>query len=407
MKTIFKLAWRNIWRNKRRTLITAASIIVAVFLSSLMESIQRGTWDNIINGVVNSYFGYAQIHQNGYWEGQTLDKAFNLNDKLQNLGGEVKQVKGVIPRLESFALASYGINSQGALIIGIDPEAENDMTKLQEKISHGEYLTAEDNAIIIGEGLAQNMKVGLGDTLVLLSQGYRGINAAGKYPIKGMVKFGSPDLNKQMVYMPLKLAQYFFGAEDLVTTLALKINEEKEVNPAIKAIKSKISTDDYEILDYKEMLPELVETRELKLGGNKVTMAILYMLIGFGIFGTIIMMTKEREYEFGVLNAIGMTRAKLAAVVWLETFLLGLVGSILGVLFSLPIIYSFYKNPIQLTGDMAASFEGFGIEPLLTSVFDWQIFFTQAFIIFIITSILALYPILKIRKMKAIEAMRG
>ncbi len=407
MKTIFKLAWRNIWRNKRRTLITAASIIVAVFLSSLMQSIQKGTWDNIINGVVNSYFGYAQIHQNGYWEDQSLDKAFNLNDKLQNLDVEVKQVKNVVPRIESFAIASYGIQSQGALVIGIDPKAENDMTKLQEKISHGEYLTSEDNAIIVGEGLAKNMKVGLGDTLVLLSQGYHGINAAGKYPIKGMVKFGSPDLNKQMVYMPLKLAQHFFGAEDLVTTLALKINEKKEVNPAIKTIKTKISTDEYEILDYKEMIPELTEARDLDTAGNKLTMGILYMLISFGIFGTILMMTKEREYEFGVLNAIGMGRGKLSAVVWLETFLLGLIGSVLGILVSLPFVYYFYKNPIQLTGDMAAAYDKFGIEPLMTSVFDWQIFFSQAFIIFIITSILALYPILKIRKMKAIEAMRG
>jgi len=119
------------------------------------------------------------------------------------------------------------------------------------------------------------------------------------------------------------------------------------------------------------------------------------------------MMTKEREYEFGILNAIGMGRGKLSAIVWLETFLLGLIGSIMGIIVSLPFVYYFYKNPIHLTGEMAAAYDKFGIEPLMTSVFDWKIFFNQAIIVFVITSILALYPILKIRKMKAIEAMKA
>jgi len=407
MKTIFTLAWRNIWRNKRRTLITAASIVMAVFFAVTMQSIQKGTWDNIVNSVVNYYFGFAQIHQEGYWDDRSLDKAFQPDEKFKNLSADVKQVKEVVPRLESFALASYGTSTQGVLIVGIDPSPENNMTKLKTRLTYGDYITGDDNAALVAEGVAEDMKLGVGDTIVLISQGYHGVNAAGKYPIKGLVKFGSPDLNNQMVYLPLKIAQDFFGAENLVTTLALNIDDKKEVTPAVTKLKNSLPADQYEVMDYKELVPDLVSAREMDAAGNNLVLGILYLIISFGIFGTILMMTKERSYEFGVLTAIGMPRWKLSLIVWLETVALGLIGVIVGILISLPLIYYFYKNPIKLTGEMATAYEKFGIEPLMVPVFDFNIFFNQAILIFIVTTILALYPMLKIRRMKAVEAMRG
>ncbi len=407
MNTIIKLAWRNIWRNKRRTFITAASIVLAVLLSNVMTSMQKGTWDNMVDSVVNTFFGYAQIHANGYWEEQTLDKAFQPDDKLNELGVQVKSIESIIPRLESFALASYETKTQGVLVIGIDPVKENDMTGLEKKMTAGQFLAEGDNAVLVGEGVAENMKLGIGDTLVLLSQGYRGVNAAGKYPIKGLVRFGSPQLNKQMVYMPLPIAQQFFGAEDLVTTMALKIGNKKEVEETIKAVKTNISPEKYEVLNWEEMIPDLVQARELDTASNKFVLYILYLIVGFGIFGTILMMTKEREYEFGVLTAIGMQRNKLSFMVWLETTLLGLFGSVVGILLSIPIVYYMYSNPIQLTGEMASAYDKFGVEPIMKAVFDPQIFLQQAIIIFIITTILAIYPIWKIRNLKAVEMMRA
>ena len=134
---------------------------------------------------------------------------------------------------------------------------------------------------------------------------------------------------------------------------------------------------------------------------------VLYLIIGFGIFGTILMMLKEREYEFGILKAIGMRSVKLNLMLWLETIFLGLIGCFAGILFAFPIVYYFYKKPIQLSGEMAAAYEKFGVEPLLPASIDASIFINQALIVFFLITILAIYPMIKIYNLKPVQAMRG
>ncbi len=400
------MAWRNIWRNRRRTFITAASILFAVLFASFMDSLQRGAWDNMINNVVNYYFGYVQVHQNGYWEEQSIDKAFPLADSLAQVGA-VEGVEAVLPRLESFALAAAGETTSGVLVAGILPNVENKMTDLENRLVEGEYLTESDEAVLVASGVADKLGLALGDTLVLISQGYRGVNAAGKYPIKGIAKFGSPDLNKQMVYLPLPAAQYFYGAPGLATSLALKLGGQEDIKPVVAALRTQLDTSAYEVMDWEELLPDLVQARELDTAGNVIVYFILYMIIAFGIFGTILMMSKEREYEFGVLISIGLQRWQLALSVWVEVILLGVLGALSGILLSMPIVYYFKVNPIRFGGEMASSLEKFGFEPIFPATFDMQIFMTQALYVFILTAVLALYPIFKIRKLQPVQAMRG
>jgi len=218
------LAWRNIWRNRRRTLITLASILFAVLFASFMESLQKGAWNHMINSVVNYYFGYAQVHQQGYWDDRTLDKAFPLADSLETITRQLPRVKNVLPRIESFALAAGETATAGVLVTGIDPRAEDTMTQLRSRVSGGSYFSTGDQAALVAEGVAERLNLQVGDTLVLISQGFRGVNAAGKYPIRGLVHFPSPDLNKQLVFLPLPEAQWFYGAEGRVTTLALHLD---------------------------------------------------------------------------------------------------------------------------------------------------------------------------------------
>lgn len=406
---VIKLAWRNIWRNKRRTLITAAAVAFAVFMASVMRSFQKGAWDKIVDSTVNLYFGFAQIHGEGYWDEQTLDNAIEFNDELKALERDIPDIKGVVPRIESFALASQGNLTTGVLVIGIDPKKEDEMTGVKSRIIEGEYLGDEDEAAFLAEGVAEKLGLGLGDTLILISQGYHGVNAAAKFPIKGLFKFALPDLNKRLVYLPLNAAQKFYGAENMITSAVLQI-EERDLVPAIlKVVKAKLDMEKYEVKDWQQMIPELLEARALDEGSAILILGILYFIITFAIFGTILMMTKEREYEFGVLVSIGMRRWKLFSVIWWETVFVGLLGAILGILVSIPINYYYYVNPIDMAvmGEEAvAAYEKFGIDPVLPFAFEMSIFLWQAFIIFIVTTILALYPFWKIRHLKPVDAMR-
>lgn len=407
---LIKMAWRNIWRNKRRTYITMASIMFAVFFAAFMESIQKGAWDHMLSNVVNYYYGYAQIHQNGYWDEQSLDKAFAMSANLKTLPEAIPQIKGVVPRIESFALASHEQTTKGVLVVGVDPEVEDGMTNLSTRLSAGSFFQADDQAVLVGEGVAEALNLNLGDTLVLISQGYHGTNAAGKYPIKGLLHFGSPELNKRMVYLPLKEAQWFYGAEQLITTVALRLDKKEDTPIAVAAVKENLDMENYEVLDWKEMIPDLVEARELDRAGNLLVLYVLYLIIAFGILGTILMMTKEREYEFGILVAIGMQRLKLAASVWLEILFIGIMGAIAGIIVSMPLVYYFHVNPIDLSvmgEDAVATYEKFGMEPILPAAFELNIFLAQAWVIFLIVTVLAFYPLFKIRKLKPVEAMRN
>jgi len=383
-----------------------ASILFAVLFASFMEALQKGAWNNMIKNVVNYYFGYAQIHQQGYWEEQSIDKAFDLSDSLNNLNQAVPAISAVLPRLESFALASTGNRTMGVLVVGIDPARENQMTNLKDRLTKGTYLEKDDKAVLIADGIAENLQLSLGDTLVLISQGYHGINAAGKYPIVGFVHFGSPELNKQMVYLPINEAQWFYGADGLVTSLALKIDDQDAIGKTVRAVKARLPAEKYEVMDWQELLPDLVQAKELDSAGNYIVYFILYMIIAFGIFGTILMMTKEREYEFGVLISIGMRRMKLAFVVWLEVLMLGLLGALAGILVSIPIVGYFHRNPLRFSGEYAQSMEKFGFEPIFPTEFNVRIFAMQAVIVVLITSVLALYPLWKMKRLKPVEAMR-
>ncbi|NND31332.1 MAG: ABC transporter permease, partial [Saprospiraceae bacterium] len=319
-------------------------------------------------------------------------------------------VQTLVPRIESFALAAYGHFTKGVLVVGTVPEREESMTQLSEKIVSGNYLEENEAAVLIAEGIASKMKIAVGDTLVLISQGYHGVNAAGKYPVKGIVKFGSPELNKQLVYLPLKAAQYFYGAENLVTTVALDIDQRDEVQATVGTLKSQLPAEDFEVMMWQDMMPELVEARELDTAGNYIILLILYVIIAFGIFGTILMMTKERQYEFGVLIAIGMSRWKLFFTVWIEIIFLGFLGALAGILASLPIVYYFYLNPLdfsQMSEGLSSAYEKFGFEPIFPASMDWEIFFNQALFVFLITSLMALYPFFKIMNLQPIQAMRG
>ena len=403
-----KLAWRNIWRNKRRTLITVASILFAVFLSTLMQSIQRGAWDKMLGSVVNFYFGYVQLHEKGYWDEQSIDKAFDYTAEVDKKA-KVKGVLDVIPRLESFALSSYGNKTKGALVVGIDPERESSMTGIRERIVKGAFLTAGDTSVVLGKGLAEYLGISLGDSLVLISQGYHGVNAAGKFPVKGLVSFGSPDLDKRMVYLPLNVAQYLYGAEGKVTGLAFHLSAKEMTPKVVNSLESRFDTTQYEIMDWTQMMPELIEAKEIDTAGALLMLYLLYIIVAFGIFGTIIMMTKERLYEFGVLISIGMHRLQLAIIVWLEILFMAFIGALLGMAAVYPLVRYYHFNPIDLSGageGATEAYEKFGMEPLLPAALDVDIFIHQAIVVFIIALVIGLYPMYQLAKMKPMEAMR-
>lgn len=404
---IVKIAWRNIWRNRRRTLITAASIFFAVLLAVSTNALNRGTFNKMINDTVGFSVGFGQVMSKGYWDERSLNLAYTRSAELEETLKSIPQIDALVGRLESGVLASKGDQTKIVMVAGIDPVKEAQLTGLDQRVESGAYLEADDQAILIGEGLAEKLDLAVGDSLILTGQGYHGVNAAGHFPIKGIVHFGLPEMSSQTVYLPLKAAQWFYGAEGLITTTILDIKDKDAAEKAFQVLREKLDTSTYELMEWDAMLPELVEMKALKESSNKVTVFILYLIIAFGIFGTILMMTKERSYEFGVLLSIGMKRSQLALSIWIETMFLALLGIAAGLVLSYALMYALMVNPIELTGEAATVYAKFGVEPLLPAAVDLDLFYTQALNVLIITTLLAMYPCYSIFRLQPVAAMRS
>ncbi len=405
MKTYLQLAWRNLWRNKRRTLIASASIFFAVIFALLMRSMQEGSYDYMVDASVSMYTGYIQVHAKEYWDKRSIDKSMELSltriDKIDS----VKHVTLVTPRLESFSLISYGNVTKVASIVGIHPELENKMTDLKNKLISGKYLTEKARGVMIAEGLATLLKVEIGDSVVLYGQGYHGVTAAAQVEVEGIVKFTLPALNKTMVYLSLDYSQWLYAAPNRVTTLSIMIDEAKKINEVHAAV-SNLFDEKYEVMMWSELMPELVQSIEVDNAGGIIMLGILYVVIGFGIFGTVMMMTAERTREFGILISIGMKKWRLSYVSFLESLFLSFIGVLAGIIVSIPILYYLKQNPIPLTGEMADVMLKFGLDPIIPFRFAANIFVDQFLTVLVIAMISALYPLSYIRKLNPVKAIK-
>lgn len=402
---ITKLIWRNLWRNKRRTVITVSSIGFAVMFSILMKSLQDGIFDNLIKNIVSYYSGHVQIHQKGYWDEQNLDNSFALQNSTQTKLLQNPNIHTIAPRLETFVLISKGISTKGCMLIGTDTNKENDLTQLKSKLVSGNYFQNEEQKVIIAQGLAKKLNLKINDTIVLFGQGFHSVMAAGKYQIKGIVQLALPAMNERFVYLPIKASQSFLSATNQVTSISININKPENLESIHKKIKESIGNN-YEVMSWQQMMPEIAN--HIKADGYTfyVFSAILYLIIGFGLFGTILMMTIERKYEFGMLIAIGMKKSKLALILLGETILITLIGILLGILISLPFVIYLSKKPFRLGGEISKAYEQFGFEAIFPATLDKNIFITQSIIVLIIAFLIGLYPLWHINQLDPIKAMK-
>ncbi|HEY0742722.1 MAG TPA: FtsX-like permease family protein [Chryseosolibacter sp.] len=401
------LAWKNLWRNKNRTAITISAIFFAVILSVSASSLQDGVFDNFIRNMVGYYTGYIQVHQRGYWEHQVLDNCLSQNPTYEANLNSLSNIAAVAPRIESYALASSDETSRGCLVVGISPDEENKITSLQKRIIAGSYFArADSNAVIVSEGLLKRLDLRISDTLYLISQGYHGSMAAGKYPIKGIMKFGAPELNDQLVFMPLKTAQEFYSAPGLLTSYVLGLKTDSKLSSTVGAVTELSAGMEYEVMSWKELLPDVDQHITMDKASMFIILIILYLLICFGIFGTLLMMTVERKYEMGMLVAIGMKKWKLAMLFIIESLLSVLLGCLAGLVASIPIVYYLKEHPIRIGGELAESFKRFNFEPVFPASMELATFLTHGAIVFCIGLILSVYPVIVALRINPVRAMK-
>lgn len=402
---LLRLAWLNLWRNRHRTLISMAAVFFAVVLSTVLTALSDGAFDNMVKNVVSYYTGYIQVHRQGYWDDQTLENTLATSQALEDSIRSVPGIAELVPRLESFSLAASGDVTRGVLVVGTDPTQEDLATGLKSKLTAGEYLDNQSNAVLLCEGLAKRLRLGVGDTLLLIGQGYHGATAAGKYVVNGLLHYGSPDLNDRMLFMSLKDAQTLYSAEGLITTYVLLLDQSANLNLAVNNLRASLSKN-YEAMTWEEIMPELKQHIDSDTTNSKVFLGFLYVLVTMGIFGTMLMMMIERNYELGMLIAIGMKKSKLIVLLTAESVLTVMAGCLVGMLVSIPVVYYLNIHPIRFTGELAKAYERFGFEAVMPTSTEPYNFIWQALVVLCIGLVLSAYPVWRILRLNPVSSMK-
>ena len=473
MKDDFKIAWRNLWRNRRRTIITSASVFFAVFFAVIMRSYQLGSYDRMILNFIESYSGYLQVQHLKYQDNPSVDYSFICSDSLAEAISGVANVVSVAPHIESFALASSGTQTKGVAVLAIDPDKERKFSNPENKlvkyriskesltrlrtltdipaeilnkveknlgssfssisrlvldmglttneskqylteilkyleVPNG-FLTNDDEGVLVSVRLADYLKVTIGDTVILMGQGYHGSSAAGVFPVRGILKMPSPEIDNKLIIMTIPTAQKFFDAEGKITSLSVNLTSKSHriMSGAQNKINLLLTDKNTTTKTWEELNPVLVQQIQGDSQTGMATLGMLYLLIFFGIFGTVLMMIAERKREFGVLVSIGMQKKRLKRIVIIEMALLGAIGLIAGLLASSPVILYFYYFPILLKGDIGKMMEDYGWDAVMPTAWFGPYFYWQAVIVALMVLLATLYPLRKIGKLKEIEALRS
>jgi len=407
MKMLITLAWRNLWRKKRRTFITVSSVMFAAILAIILMSMISGMKDQMVDSIVANTTGYMQIQDPLYNDDPILDHALDFGGEVNNVLEKFSiQIDFYVPRIHGFCLASKDLGTRGVIVMGIDPGKEDRMNNLSSRISQGEMFGLKDEYAVIAEGLANLLDLRLGDTMVLLGQGFQGMTAAGAFRVGGIIRFPMPEQNNTMVYLPLEQAQWFFAAPGRLTNLIIMPHSEDDVIELAAQMQENLDEEWYAVRTWHELMPDKLAAFEARDAQVKVLSWILYIVAGFGIFGTVITMMYERLREFGILLSIGLKRTQLAIVCMIETIFMSLLGVIAGVIVGFPIIYNWYRNPVGLGDELSEVMLDMGFEPILSFSLAPDIFMTQAVNVFIIALVVGIYPVKKIFRLDMTKAAR-
>jgi putative ABC transport system permease protein len=404
MRTFIKLAWRNIWRNKRRSFISIGAVLFAVLFAITADSFERGSYELMIQNMVKFSTGYIQIQDVLYDDEPSIDNSMLYDESLLDVvEGFGDQISYTVPRIQGFALAATDSRTRGVYVMGINPESEDHFNNLSDNITEGSYIEENENAVMLTAGLAGILGLGVGDTLVIIGQGFQGASAAGMYPVKGIVSLAVPEMNNNTVYMPLSTAQWFYAAEDRISALIIMPENPRRTARITRELNEQLDREWYTALPWQHMLQDLLKMMQLDRAGSQLIIYILYIVIGFGLFGTILTMMLERLREFAMLMALGMKRFQLAIICLLESVFMSFTGVIAGIIITFPFIYYFNRNPIPLGGELAGLMDDYGFEAVLPTSVEPSIFITQAVIIFIIALLIGSYPAYRAFKLKIIH----
>ncbi len=408
MNTVLALAWRNLWRHKRRTWLTVGAMIFSNFLLVFMIAVQFGSYDMMIENSLKAYSGHIQISHSGYASSpkmrSVLPEAQSFADQLRMQWPEMT----VSARAESFVLASSEKRSLGIQISGVDPVNEPLVSTIPGLIKEGRYLsdTFKDE-MIIGRKLAKNLKIGVGDELTLVGSGFDGSFAALVVSVVGIFESGMPELDRMVGQIPLSRFQEHFsmgssGHSVIANLPSITLSDRYRA----RILQLPDLSKNAEVLVWYERHPEIRQAIQSDMVSAWFMYAVLVVLVSFSVLNTQLMSVLERTREFGIMMAIGLGAGRLARLVLVEAFFMAVLGFIIGSALGIVLVVYLHYVGFSFPG-MSEMAEQYNLSERMYPSLSPVAIFLGPSIVFIGSIIAATYPAIRLTFLQPIDAMRA
>jgi len=405
---VFRLAWRNLWRQPRRTWLTTGAMVFSNTLLVFMISLQFGMYGLMIDNTLQAFTGHLQIQVPGYIDDQKMRQTVaDIVPLAETMRSEFPD-QNIAARATGFALVSSEDRSYGIAVFGVEPDYEPSVSTVPGLLSEGRFLGDNDAAeIIIGAALARNLKVGLGDELTMLGSGKDGSFAAAVVNIVGIFDSGISDFDRSITEIPLGLFQdvfYMNGSGHHIVFNNGGIDGVAELESQVEALLP--SDQELVVHDWDALQPGLQQAIKADMSSAFFMYGILVILVAFSVLNTQLMSVLERTHEFGIVMALGLTPGRLGRLVVLETAIMGLLGLLLGAALGGLVTSYLTINGFAYPGmeELAAKFN-------LPSRFYPEVspisLIAGPLVVFLFTVLAALYPALRLHRLHPVEAMRA
>lgn len=403
----YLLAWRNVWRNPRRSILTILAIVFATTLLIFMLSFQFGAYVEMIDSSVRLSTGHLQVQPVGYLERPEMRMVIdNPNPLLEQVAG-LPAVDSAAIRSETFALAAGPLISRGIMVTGVRPADEYRVSSLPGQLIKGRYLREEDQGVaVIGTLGAERLQLEVGDECTLLGQGRDGSVAATVVDIVGIYRTGIDEFDRSTMQLPLWDFDEVFSMRGSVHRLVVIAKKLSDAEPIAAALRKTPEAAGLAVLTWDELTPGLKQSIELDLISGVITYAILVIVVSFSILNTFFMAIFERTREFGMLMSIGTRPIRLVKMMLLESMAMTMVGLVVGMVFGIAITMFFERHGISM-GDSSELMAQYGIADRLYPRLSLLSVVIGPTIICVVTFFTALVPALKIPRMRPVEAMRA
>ncbi|MBN2402675.1 MAG: ABC transporter permease [Spirochaetes bacterium] len=408
MKTLILISWRNLWRQKRRSLIVILSVGLGIFAMILSIGLLNGMINQAVENTISTSIGHIAIHQKGFQDTMKLEYNFLPARGIEKIIMEENYVSSYAPRLKVQAMVRSAEASRGVLVYGIDPEKEKTISKISDytiKEDGGAFLDSpSEGSILISKSMAKKLDLLIGDKLVLMIQDKNNEIVGIGMTVKGFFQTPVDSFDKFVVFAGMRKMQEITGLDKNITEINILLKDKKDVDAVKKLLISKIGNPDLEILTWKDMVPNLVSAVKFMDAMMYIFFSIIFITVIFSIANTLVMAIMERFHEIGVMKSIGTRPSWIFFIVIFEAVNLGLIGLAAGVsmgtictmvLSNVGLDFSFFIESMRMWGTGSIIYPSIKTMDIVMATV----------IVMSTTIVAALYPAVKAARIKPLEAL--